>query len=337
MMKARLYTGSSSTFIEGSLNIKYGRVSFSSETLNFSHPLESTEFSERTGNSPRMIQFPNGAAAEIFDNEQLDAELASEGIKSKGRLIFFLESRARNILLLILSGTAAAAVIYIFGIPLLAKAAAPMVPYEAELFMGETALKEFDKMYLKPSETAENIKSSAAEIWTEHLEAHSKNSVRIDFRKGGMLGANAFALPGRIMIITDELAALTENKYELAAVMAHELGHIELRHNMRLVIKHLTLLAAVTAVTGDINSLAAAVPAVLLRAGYSRQDEREADAFALKLLKKENINPEHFSSILQKLENYHNTGKSKGPGILFSSHPDTEERIKKAGDLTFDK
>ena len=74
---------------------------------------------------------------------------------------------------------------------------------------------------------------------------------------------------------------------ELIAVLAHELGHLNGRHAMRMVLQQSGIAVLVTAVAGDavgMTLLAAAMPAALLNARYSREFELEADDYAYALL-----------------------------------------------------
>jgi len=83
----------------------------------------------------------------------------------------------------------------------------------------------------------------------------------------------------------------------------------------------------VTGVTGDVataTSLAAAAPTLVLQSKFSRDNEREADAYALGLLRRAGIGPQHFGAILARME----AQAPRGPMLptFLSSHPATEER-----------
>jgi len=83
----------------------------------------------------------------------------------------------------------------------------------------------------------------------------------------------------------------------------------------------------IAGVTGDIastTSLAAAAPTLLLQTKYSREHEREADAYSIDLMGKAGIEPRHFAALLARLEG-EAPGRGGLPGFL-SSHPPTEER-----------
>ena len=78
-------------------------------------------------------------------------------------------------------------------------------------------------------------------------------------------------------------------------------------------------------VFGDISAVAAAAPAALLEAKYSRDLEREADAFAADTLQTNGIETAHLAAILLRMEEQ--AGSSGGLGYL-STHPATSERLE---------
>jgi Zn-dependent protease with chaperone function len=107
----------------------------------------------------------------------------------------------------------------------------------------------------------------------------------LKFRGGGKIGANAFALPGGFVVLTDELVALAETDLEIIAVLMHELGHVEMRHTLRQTLQGALPGLLLAAMTGDVDSLASGLPAALMQLRYSRQMETEADAYALASLR----------------------------------------------------
>lgn len=83
--------------------------------------------------------------------------------------------------------------------------------------------------------------------------------------------------------------------------------------------------AILVAVTGDIGSvtdLAAGLPSLLLQNGYSRDMEREADAYALAWLNNACIPSRRFADLLGRLD------KDTSDTGLLDSHPGTPERIR---------
>ena len=83
------------------------------------------------------------------------------------------------------------------------------------------------------------------------------------------MGANAVALPAGIIIMTDALVELSENDEELAAVLAHEIGHVRNRHALRALLQNSVVAGSIILVTGDASSagsIAAGIPTLLARA-----------------------------------------------------------------------
>jgi Zn-dependent protease with chaperone function len=166
----------------------------------------------------------------------------------------------------------------------------------------------------------------------------------LEFRAGGMIGANAFALPGGIMVVTDEIITLSKNDNEIIAVLAHELGHVKQRHAFRQSLQGVLAGLILAAVTGDVSSVGSGLPAALMQMSYSREHELEADGFALSALQKACLPPKAFADILQRLQNqaFGNEKPTKGEtskktqaqkrsdGVpeMLSTHPDTLARIQ---------
>jgi Zn-dependent protease with chaperone function len=126
--------------------------------------------------------------------------------------------------------------------------------------------------------------------------------------------------------VTDQLVQLAQHDREVLAVIAHELGHVERRHSLRLALQSIGAGVLLVAITGDIGSfsdLAAGLPSLLLQSGYSRDMEREADAYALVWLDATCIPPQHFADILSRLDK--STPDAAG---LLASHPGTGARIR---------
>lgn len=154
--------------------------------------------------------------------------------------------------------------------------------------------------------------------------------------KGGL--PNAFALPGNVIIVTDELVQLPASDDEIAAVLAHELGHLERRHGLQSLLRGSFAVLLVAAVTGDLSALtsfAGTIPLTILTAGYSRDLEREADRDALGLLRARGINPRAFSSALAKLDDAYASLQRNSTYV--STHPATAERMALFGVISPDE
>lgn len=112
---------------------------------------------------------------------------------------------------------------------------------------------------------------------------------------------NAFAAPGGLILVSRGMVSCCQSEDELAAVLAHEICHVELKHGLRAIkqgrlTEALTIVAAESAKTLGDEELAAVtrefegsvgdVVMTLTTSGYSRTQERDADAAAVRLLRR---------------------------------------------------
>ena len=148
---------------------------------------------------------------------------------------------------------------------------------------------------------------------------------------------NAFALPGGYIYFSRGLLALANSEAEVAAVMAHEIGHVTGRHSAERYSR-----TAVTALGANILSIAldsgAASDALGLGANlylssYSRSQENESDTLGLRYMTRAGYHPDAMPQFLSSLHaNSALEGKIDGKNrqfSYFSTHPATGERVNK--------
>lgn len=107
------------------------------------------------------------------------------------------------------------------------------------------------------------------------------------FRLGVMNDAalNAFALPGGTIVVTRGLLEAVESENELAFVLGHEIGHFAARDHLRGIGRGLVLSLVMRALVGSgAGDTVPALSAELASRGFARDQERDADAFALGLV-----------------------------------------------------
>lgn len=140
---------------------------------------------------------------------------------------------------------------------------------------------------------------------------------------------NAGAFPGGLIVIYTGLLKSAASFEEISAVLAHEIGHVSARDSMKAIKRQLGLAVVVASITGgNGGSIVGDIVKLVVNGKYSREQERDADDFAFRLLIKSGINPVHFANFLQKLDKI--SGLDKNILKYISTHPDTEERIKYA-------
>ncbi len=141
-------------------------------------------------------------------------------------------------------------------------------------------------------------------------------------------GANAFAVPGGYVYITRGLLKELKSESQLAAILAHEVGHVVARDTMVAMSRQIgaTALLAAAAVSdapSDVVHATAFITGVLTLQ-YSREDEKDADLTGMSYMAQAGYDPNGMvqtMEILQELQTYR-------PVEFFSTHPNPESRIE---------
>ena len=339
-IQARYFDGKSSGAREVSLEPDaLGVLHVRGEGIDFGWPLAEVRVSDRIGSSRRYLDFPDGSKCETGDNDGVDRLFAAQAPVA-ARLLHRWESGLRYALAAAAITIAAAVAAIFWGIPALAKQVAFALPASTENLIGRDVLGALDRFVLTPSRLPPQRQEALRRLHSSMLadigpEKGGAPAYRLEFRAGGRVGANAFALPAGIIVMTDELVELSKDDRELESVLAHEIGHLRQRHILRHVLQDSVTVLLIAVTLGDLTSLttlAATAPTLLLQAKFSRDFEREADDFALALLARRGVPPEMFAAILQRMEEKRPGGKNAGPDALdfLSTHPATRERIERA-------
>jgi len=333
---ARYFDGKSSVARQVSLALDAQRaLRVRGDGIDLSYPISAVRASDRIGSSRRYLTFPDGSQCETGDNDGVDRLFAAQQ-PAAARLLHRWESGLRYALAAAAITLAVAAAAIFWGIPALAKQVAFALPASTEKLLGQDALATLDRFIFAPSRLPAERQEALRRLHSAMLAELSAgrgggSGYRLELRAGGRAGPNAFALPAGIIVMTDELVALSRDDQEIEAVLAHEIGHLRQRHILRHVLQDSVTVLLIAVTLGDLTSLttlAATAPTLLLQAKFSRDFEREADEFALGYLARRGISPEVFAAILQRMEDVRPGGKD-APDFL-SSHPGTRERIARA-------
>lgn len=145
---------------------------------------------------------------------------------------------------------------------------------------------------------------------------------------------NAFALPGGFLYINRGAIEAAESEAQLAGVMAHEIGHVVMRHGTNQASKAYLAQVPLAILGGALggNSVGAvltqlgggfAVNSVLLK--FSRDAERQADTLGTQILYDNHYDPHGMAQFFEKIE-----AQSKGGRLpdFFNSHPKPENRVE---------
>lgn len=157
----------------------------------------------------------------------------------------------------------------------------------------------------------------------------------LNFKVYKVIDVNAFACAdGSVRVFSSLMDIMTDD--ELLGVIGHEIGHVGLHHSKKQFKQELLTGALKDAVASTGGKAAAltdsqlgALGQSLVNAKYSQKQEKEADDYGYEFLKKHGKNPWGMVQAFEKLQGMEGGGKSSYVSKMFSSHPETADRIKR--------
>lgn len=214
---------------------------------------------------------------------------------------------------------ALAAVAYFWLIPFLAGRMVRTIPVAYEVKFGEEAYNAMIKAYkVLPQQTAL--------VNSFYRELHIPSRYPVKITVVAQPQTSAFAVPGGHIVVFSGLLQQMRRPEELAALLAHEFSHIELRHTTRSLLQSLGTYMVVSLVFGDVTGIGAVVVEnahTLKNLEYSRKLEKEADLNGLQLLHARQISGQGYIWLFGTLKKE----SAKGRSEWLSSHPDLDNRI----------
>jgi len=332
MVNANYFDGRSARQQAVTLHAAPGLLEVRGEGLLREEPLSGMRITAKLGSAPRLLYFADGAHCEVNNHADFEALLRQAGAMPHS-LLSRLENSWRHALAAALLSVIFVIALFYWGLPWAANIAAGRIPARVTLSMDTHFLSAIDDGMMQPSKLSKARQMKLRERFDGLRDANGLPPHRLVFRSSQAIGANAFALPGGTVVVTDQLVTLAANDEEILAVLAHELGHVSERHPLRQLLQSSAVGLAMTWYLGDVSNLLAAAPTLLLETSYSRDFERRADRYAANLLRMNGIAPTRLADILEKLEASHRGAKSSNEqpsriAQFFSTHPDTSERIR---------
>ncbi len=154
---------------------------------------------------------------------------------------------------------------------------------------------------------------------------------------------NAYAFPGGSIACTRGILLELDNEAELAALLGHELGHVNARHTAAIMSKAQLAslavggLAILTTATvgsgaGNLAGQLGQLGSGALLASYSRDNERQADNLGMEYMTRSGYGPQGMVGLMDMLNNM-NTHKASATDLLFATHPMSAERYRTSVDM----
>ena len=209
---------------------------------------------------------------------------------------------------------------------------AAMISQKQEIEMGQQVAQQLENHYGLVQD--DEIQDRVSRIGQKLLANGTRPGLTYTFKVLNTPDVNALACPGGFIYVYKGLLDYMTSDDELAAVLGHEIGHIEKRHTVhqmeqQMALSLLTLLAGVASGDPGAGMVLASTASQALMAGYSRKDERAADQEGFRLSTLAGYNPYGSYVTMAKLEDMSKDMGNPGYG-LFASHPEPEVRMAKA-------
>jgi Zn-dependent protease with chaperone function len=340
MIPANYFDGQSARLIPVQLAASEGAVSLTGDAVARAYRYAEVKLAEPFSHAPAMLYFADGGHCEVSDGDGAAALAAAIGYRRSFVARWQQHWYAALASLLLLLGCGAAFMIW--GVPALAERIAAAIPPSLDARIGASAQVALEQKVLTPSRLSEQRIAEIEQVMRDITPADQRQPLRLLVRGSARLGPNALALPNGTIVITDAMVLhildksqdLTDvHRAQLAGVLAHEIGHVQARHSVRVMARSSLTAAASATLFGDFSAVAAGIPAVLMNMHYSREMETEADLFAMRLLAQHGMPTEPLADLFESLDDVHHADpKAKMPRWMaehlsyVSSHPDSGVR-----------
>lgn len=200
--------------------------------------------------------------------------------------------------------------------------------------MGETAFQQI-KQETPITDSAET--QQYVECVADHLLAELPNPGEWEIQVFENEAVNAFALPGGKIGVNTGLLNVAANQHQLAAVVGHEIAHVQANHSNARVSANYATTASLAAVQvalgvsghsgekGKVLGLLGLGAQYGVLMPYNRSQESEADVLGLELMAKAGFDPNESVSLWQNMAGL----SDNRPPEFLSTHPSPESRIEK--------
>lgn len=201
-----------------------------------------------------------------------------------------------------------------------------LISFEQEIALGELVAEYIISTQYKESlrnKTIDSMMWAVSKRLQQQIpaSAYDYNIIVLDDPQ-----VNAFTIPGGNIYVFKGLISFCDSPEQLAAVLAHEMGHVEKRHTVSRLVREFGLSILFSIMTGGDGVLLSDLYQTLISTGFSRSQEKEADQFALELLEDANISPKSIASFFRKLNRENMAYDEKIELIM--THPHNNARIK---------
>ena len=203
-----------------------------------------------------------------------------------------------------------------------------IIPTESEIEIGKEVVRDVESKERVLNDT--QVQAYVANVGKRVAGVADRKDVKYTFKVLDSNEINAFACPGGFIYIYKGLMKQMDNEAQLAAVLAHEVGHVVARHSMKRLQAAYGYGILMEVALGDKMSQTAQqmvnAAAGLILLGYGRDNEYEADDYGILYAKKAGYNPKGMIQIFEKFKQMEGRPPNTFEKLL-SSHPPAGDRI----------
>ncbi|MCB1333718.1 MAG: M48 family metallopeptidase [Roseivivax sp.] len=231
------------------------------------------------------------------------------------------------------AAVAAVALIILVLVPRMADQLAAFIPAEGERALGQTALNQV-RQGIDGASVVRLCEAPAGLAALREMETRLEAAMdepldlSIHVLDHGMV--NAFALPGGFVVFFRGLIDKATEPEQIAAVFAHEVGHVVSRDPTRHALRSAGSIGVLGLLFGDFagGTIVLFLTEQLINAKYSQGAEAQADRFAFEVLPRMGVSPAALADMFERF----GTSGGEPPAIVrhFLSHPALGDRIEAA-------
>ena len=307
------------------------RLQSNSKEINLEVRRDEMVIQAPVGSLPYKILLAEGHLFEAENNQETKKFLEFCEKPNAESWLSYLEQKKTVILVGIMLMAGLVITVPKYGLPWMGDQVAHWIPQSWLMMAGDETLEILDESFFSPSELAPQDQDQFTKEFNRMASLVLKDqTARLVFRQSEEIGPNAFALPGGLVVLTDELVEIAEDQAGVIGVLAHELGHVQLKHPARRLVRSLMALALVSLIFDDAATFAeelAAISGSLISLAYTREFEEEADRAGKEILIGAGLSPIPLADLLQKLSDGCKENCSQLPEWL-TTHPSVPSRIE---------
>jgi Zn-dependent protease with chaperone function len=224
-------------------------------------------------------------------------------------------------------------------LPRMADTLATLIPIEREIAFGKSVTGQMERVLGGTSLGALHCTNEAGIVALDQMLARLSEGQDLQYDIDLIVFdhpmLNAFAAPGGQIVLMRGLLEQAESADAVAAVLAHEIGHVESRDATRHALRAAGSAGLLSMVLGDFTGGAGVVliSEHLFQAAYTREAEAGADVFALEMLNNADVSSAGMASFFEMLDD----GEGLDLPEYFSTHPASAGRADRAEENAVDQ